>query len=112
MKKLISISLQIFGLLTALTIVLGGLGLYFAEKWLLVNKEPVKSDFIVVQNGVPYRAIYGADLYNKGYAPEVYVGKAEVDPLLTILQEEYGICTTRKKRFTRKFWSRKMCLKG
>ena len=107
MKKLISISLQIFGLLTALTIVLGGLGLYFAEKWLLVNKEPVKSDFIVVQNGVPYRAIYGADLYNKGYAPVVYVGKAVVDPLLTILQEEYGICTTLQEEVYKKILVKK-----
>ena len=93
MRKSISIFLQILGLLAVLTVVVGGLGLYFAEKWLLVNEEPVKSDFIVVQNGVAYRAIYGADLYNKGYAPMIYVGKAVVSPLNTILREEYGICS-------------------
>jgi len=93
MRKSISIFLQVLGLLAVLTVVVGGLGLYFAEKWLLVNEEPVKSDFIVVQNGVAYRAIYGADLYNKGYAPMVYVGKAVVSPLKTILREEYDICS-------------------
>ena len=93
MRKLISIFFKVFGLLTALTIVLGGLGLYFAEKWLLVNEEPVKSDFIVVQNGTPYRAFYGADLYNEGYAPVVYVGKAVVYPIRKLLKEKYGICS-------------------
>lgn len=107
MRKSISIFFQVFGLLAVLTIVLGGLGLYFAEKWLLVNKEPVKSDFIVVQNGVTYRAFYGADLYNKGYAPVVYVGKAVVDPLLTILQEEFGICGMRQEEVFKKILVKK-----
>ncbi len=107
MRKSISIFLQVFGLLTVLSIVVGGLGLYFAEKWLLVNEEPVKSDFIIVQNGVPYRAIYAADLYNKGYAPVVYVGKAVVDPLLTLLQKEYGICTTLQEEVFKKILVKK-----
>ena len=107
MKKSISIFFQVLGLLTCFTIVLGGLGLYFAEKWFSVNKEPVKSDFIVVQNGSAYRAIYGADLYNKGYAPMVYVGIQKVDPLSTILQKEYGISTTLPEEVCKKILVKK-----
>ncbi len=107
MRKSISIFLQVLGLLVVLTVVVGGLGLYFAEKWLLVNEEPVKSDFIVVQNGIVYRAFYGADLYNKGYAPIVYVGKPVLSPLFTTLQEEFGICRVREEEVFKKILLKK-----
>ena len=74
MKKLISFFLQAVGLLTILSILLGGLGLCLAGYWLVLDEEPVKSDAIIVLGGSVARPLHAADLFHKGYAPVIYVG--------------------------------------
>ncbi len=75
MRKLISVFLQGLGLITVLSVVLAGLGLYLMGYWLVVNEEPAKADAIVVLGGNFSRPLHAADLYDKGYARVIYVGR-------------------------------------
>jgi uncharacterized SAM-binding protein YcdF (DUF218 family) len=43
--------------------------------WLKGSDIPVPSQAIIVLAGPPSRSLYAADLYEKGYAPEVYISK-------------------------------------
>ncbi len=55
-------------------LVLGGRAFLRVGSWLVVQDEPEPSAAIVVLSGeVPYRAMEGADLYNQGWAPEVWL---------------------------------------
>jgi len=47
----------------------------FIGYWLQYSDRPEKSDAIIVLAGNPTRAFYAADLYLKGYAPEIYISK-------------------------------------
>ena len=54
-------------------------GYFFAGEWLVLNEAPAKSDAIVLLSGGMARPLYGADLYQKGYAPLIYVSRPRVD---------------------------------
>lgn len=75
MKKSISLFLQALGFLIIMSALLGVVGLCLAGYWMVVDEEPVKSDAIVVLAGELSRPLYGADLYHKGYATVIFVGK-------------------------------------
>jgi uncharacterized SAM-binding protein YcdF (DUF218 family) len=62
-----------------LFILLGAVGLFFAGEWLVLDEQPTKSDAIVLLSGGMARPLYGADLYQSGYAPKVYVSRPVVD---------------------------------
>jgi uncharacterized SAM-binding protein YcdF (DUF218 family) len=66
---------KVLGFFTCLSISGLTLGLYFAGSWLVVKQAPVKSDAMVLLSGDLSRPLYGADLYNEGYAPVIYVGR-------------------------------------
>ncbi|MCH7532626.1 MAG: YdcF family protein [Gemmatimonadetes bacterium] len=58
----------------ALVLLLGGVAFMRVGSWLVVRDEPAPSAAIVVLSGeVPFRAMEGADLYNQGWAPEVWL---------------------------------------
>ena len=57
------------------------------DSWLKSNDEPVKSDAIIVLSGPPSRSFYAADLYVKGYAPEVYISKPIREQELKMLDD-------------------------
>ena len=57
-----------------LLLLLGGGAFLRVGSWLVVRDEPAPSAAIVVLSGeVPFRAMEGADLYNQGWAPEVWL---------------------------------------
>ena len=57
-----------------LVLLLGGGAFLRVGSWLVVRDEPAASAAIVVLSGeVPFRAMEGADLYNQGWAPEVWL---------------------------------------
>lgn len=60
--------------LLLLVLLLAGFSFLRVGSWLVVSEEPVPSAAIVVLSGeVPFRAMEGADLYNQGWAPEVWL---------------------------------------
>jgi uncharacterized SAM-binding protein YcdF (DUF218 family) len=62
------------GALLVLILSLGGFAFLRVGSWLVVSEEPAPSAAIVVLSGeVPFRAMEGADLYNQGWAPEVWL---------------------------------------
>ncbi len=77
------------GALLALVLLLGGFAFLRVGSWLVVSDDPAPSAAIVVLSGeVPFRAMEAADLYNQGWAPEVWLtedrdprGVAAVAPL-------------------------------
>jgi uncharacterized SAM-binding protein YcdF (DUF218 family) len=79
MGRLSSFIIQTLVFLIALSIFLGGVGLFFAGEWLVLNEEPAKSDAIVLLSGGMARPLYGADLYHSGYAPVIYVSRPKPD---------------------------------
>jgi len=79
MRKFFSFILQVFGFLAGLSVLVGGLGLYFAGEWLILDEQPAKSDAIVLLSGSMARPLYGADLYHGGYAPVIYVSRPKPD---------------------------------
>jgi uncharacterized SAM-binding protein YcdF (DUF218 family) len=79
MGRLSSFILQTLVFLAVLLILLGGAGLFFAGEWLVLSEQPAKSDAIVLLSGGMARPLYGADLYQSGYAPAVYVSRPKVD---------------------------------
>ncbi len=93
-RRFVALFLQALGFLTILSVLLGGLGLCFAGYWLAAGEKPVKSDAIIVLSGGFSRPFYAADLYQKGYAPVIYVGRPEIYGQTENL-EEIGISVVR-----------------
>jgi uncharacterized SAM-binding protein YcdF (DUF218 family) len=79
MGRLSSFILQTLVFLGFLFILLGGVGLFFAGELLVLNDRPAKSDAIVLLSGGMARPLYGAELYQSGYAPTIYVSRPKVD---------------------------------
>jgi uncharacterized SAM-binding protein YcdF (DUF218 family) len=96
MKKFISLFLQVVGLLTVMSAFLGGVGLCLAGYWIVVEEEPIKSDAIVLLAGGLSRPLCGADLYHKGYATVIYVGKVRPNDQTANL-EKIGVCLVRQE---------------
>lgn len=105
-KRLFSFFLKTVGLLTVLTAIFGLTGIYFAGDWLVVNERPAKSDAIILLAGNLTRPLYGADLYHKGYAPVIYISKAERDEVAVSL-EKIGIEYPSQEDFYREILIRK-----
>jgi uncharacterized SAM-binding protein YcdF (DUF218 family) len=79
MGRLSSFVFQTLVFLAFLFILLGGVGLFFAGELLVLNDQPAESDAIVLLSGGMARPLYGADLYQNGYAPTIYVSRPKVD---------------------------------
>lgn len=71
---------QTTGLITIATILLGIGLLTFAERWMTINEEPMKADYILPLAGDKHRLIRAAELYNLGYAPTILISNAEHIP--------------------------------
>ncbi|MES9995466.1 ElyC/SanA/YdcF family protein [Desulfovibrio aminophilus] len=77
-------------LLKGILITLGGLTLFaallaaavfpFLGRLMESGDAPKEADAIVLLGGNPVRAIYGAELYKKGFAPTLYVSRVEFIP--------------------------------
>ena len=62
------------GALLVLLVLVGSRSFLRVGSWLVVRDDPEPSAAIVVlSGGMPYRAMEGADLYNQGWAPEVWL---------------------------------------
>ncbi|MDD3310709.1 YdcF family protein [Pseudodesulfovibrio sp.] len=80
MLRLVRLFLQCVGTLTILSLlVVWGL-LAYADRWMRVNDQPVKSDYILPLAGDPHRWITAADLYSRGYAPVILESMARRTP--------------------------------
>lgn len=80
MKRLLAVLLQILGALTLLGLVIGGGLVLTAGYWLRMDEPPRPGAAIVVLAGDIRRAIHAADLYHKGLAPAIYVGRPRHEP--------------------------------
>ena len=62
------------GILLALIVFLGTVAFFSVGHWLVVSDELAPSAAIVVLSGeVPFRAMEAGDLYNAGWAPEIWL---------------------------------------
>lgn len=80
MKKILSRVLQAIGLLSLIFLLLGSAGLYFAGRWLVLDEAPAQADWIVLLGGDLSRPLYGADLYQRGYAKRIAVSRTAPPP--------------------------------
>ncbi|MBP7530000.1 MAG: YdcF family protein [Syntrophorhabdaceae bacterium] len=66
---------KLTGILVVLTafVVLGLVAIFNVVGWLEGSDQPVSAQAIMILSGPPSRALYAADLYNRGYAKGVYV---------------------------------------
>ncbi|MEN6318155.1 MAG: YdcF family protein [Syntrophaceae bacterium] len=67
-KKLIAILVVFVALIS-----IGFVAVFNVVDWLKGNNQPVSVQAIMILSGPPSRALYAADLYNQGYAKEVYI---------------------------------------
>jgi len=72
MKKTAKRLIAVLVVLAALA-VLGLVAVFNVVDWLKGNDQPVSAQAIMILSGPPSRALYAADLYNRGYAKEVYI---------------------------------------
>lgn len=72
----------------------------FAPALLLSGDEPKKSDAIIVLAGEPLRALYAADLYNKGFSPKVYISLPAREHTMLVL-DSIGIVLPRQEEIYR-----------
>ncbi|MBA4358701.1 MAG: YdcF family protein [Desulfovibrio sp.] len=77
MKRYWALLLQGVGTLTLLALVLGGTLVLTAGYWLRMDEQPRKADAIVILAGRPQRAIHAADLYLRGLAPVILLGRPD-----------------------------------
>lgn len=56
-------------------------------RWLKGSDRPEAANAIMVLSGPPSRAIYGADLYNRGYAKEVYITRPVREHFLKLIDD-------------------------
>lgn len=78
--KLIRTLLTLIGAFTAAGAIAGIVLFFFAPTLLQQEDKLEKADAIVILGGQYYRPVYGAELYNAGYAPKVLVSKPVVLP--------------------------------
>ncbi len=78
--KILSRTLQVFGLLSLAALLLGAAALYSAGRWLVLDEPPVKADYIVLLGGDLSRPLHGADLYRQGYAARIAVSRPALPP--------------------------------
>lgn len=81
--------LKLVGALTLLATVLAGIGFFFAGTFLTQDDIPSVADAIVVLGGDYRRPMYAADLYKRGYATSIYVGRV-IKSENELLIEKYG----------------------
>lgn len=79
-RRIVSYVLQTVGLLSLLVLLLGGIGLYFAGRWLVLDEAPAPADLIVLLGGDLSRPLHGADLYHRGYAKRIAVSRPAPHP--------------------------------
>jgi len=74
-----------------LLLLLGGAAFLHVGNWLVVSDELAPSAAIVVLSGeVPFRAMEAADIYNAGWAPEIWLTE-DRDPRVTAAVAPLGI---------------------
>ncbi len=78
--KLIRGTLQLIGLCTVLTVVIGVLALFRLAAWFQYQDTPQKADYILPLAGDAHRLIEAARLYREGYASKILISKARVRP--------------------------------
>lgn len=60
---------------------------WFAADWLNAADAPVKADRMLILAGETARFVYGAELYQQGYASEIYVSRPVRLPSYRLLDE-------------------------
>ena len=78
--KIIRRILTFTGALTVAGFIAAVILFFFAPALLQQNDTLEKADAIVVLGGQYYRPIYGAELFNKGYAPLIFASKPVTEP--------------------------------
>ncbi len=73
MKRIMRALCSFVGGVTLLSVLIGAVAFLFAGSWLTREDVPSVADAIVVLGGDYRRPLYAADLYNRGYAPTVYI---------------------------------------
>lgn len=74
----------------SLTVAVIAAGFLSVGSWLEAGDAPEKAEALIVLAGEPARAVYSADLYNQGFAHNVYVSRPVRERGHKML-EEYGI---------------------
>lgn len=72
--------LAVTGAMALALAALGLAALVWAPRWLVVADELRPAEAIVTLNGATLRAVYAAELYHRGLAPTIWVGRPEFDP--------------------------------
>lgn len=75
--RLVRNLLTALGALTLALSLLGLAAMVWAPRWLVVDDVLRPAEAIVVLNGNPARAVRAAELYHRGLAPAVWVGRPE-----------------------------------
>ena len=71
--KRITKGLTILGLVLIVFVVFGLVAIFNAVGWLRGSDQPIPARAIFILAGPPSRSVYAADLYNHGYARDVYM---------------------------------------
>jgi uncharacterized SAM-binding protein YcdF (DUF218 family) len=87
MRGFLAFALKTVGLLTLVLLLAGSAGLFWAGHWLPDTDAPTRARAIVVLGGSYSRPLFAADLYDKGWAPLVYVSRPRLDPQHAALAE-------------------------
>jgi len=99
MSRLLGRVLQGLGLFGLVAVLVVAVGLFFAERWLPVLDQPRQADRIVVLAGSFARAMYAADLFNRGLAPGVLVSRPQRDRKARML-DSLGVAFPREEDIT------------
>ncbi|WP_027722393.1 YdcF family protein [Maridesulfovibrio zosterae] len=78
--KIVRHILTLIGALTVVGFLAAAILFFFAPELLQQKDTLKKADAIVVLGGQYYRPIYGAELFNKGYAPLIFASKPVTEP--------------------------------
>lgn len=73
----------------------------FVGRWLQYEEAPVKSDAIVVLAGNPVRAIKAAELFNAGFAPDIWLSRPAREPWLKDLDRIGVVLPTEEELYFR-----------
>ncbi|MEF2229966.1 MAG: YdcF family protein [Pseudodesulfovibrio sp.] len=80
MRRIAGLFLQVVGVLS-LAVLLAAWGLLaFAGRWMAVDDQPVRSDYILPLAGNGSRWIKAAELYKEGYAPVILESVPAIPP--------------------------------
>lgn len=78
--KLLKNALAVLGALTLASLLLAAAVFPFLGRLLESSDVPAPAEAMVLLNGNPVRAVYGADLFKKNLAPLVFVGRPDYRP--------------------------------